>query len=102
MPKVRVSIYPTFESYHLAVLTPNAPKWQKGMAWSEDDIRMVSPEVVEENEREFVLTGAAVHEFAHSVHMQLANNVVSPKWLWEGVAMYVGCCQFYQPKNSSI
>lgn len=97
MPKVTVNIYPGFESYHLAVLSPGAPEWQRGMAWAANDIRMVSPEALDGSEREMARTGAAVHEFVHCVNMYLVNNVVFPRWLWEGVAMYVGCCQFYQP-----
>lgn len=96
MPIVSVKIYPDFQSYRLAVLNPNAPDWQKGQAWSKEDIRMVSPEVVAEQEREFVLTNAAVHEFVHCLHMYLANRVVAPRWLWEGVAMYAGCCMFFE------
>jgi len=96
MPNVKVSIYSDFENYHMAVLSPGAPNWQKGMAWATDDIRMVSPNVLEGDDREFAQTGAAVHEFVHCVNMQLASGVTFPRWLWEGVAMYVGCCQFYQ------
>jgi len=104
MPMVHVKVYPTFESYHLAVLTPNAPKWQKGMAWSEEDIRMVSPEAVEVDEKQFVLTGAAVHEFAHCVQMQIANKVISPRWLCYGKELpcMLAVASFISPMNSSI
>jgi len=45
LPKTKIRIYPDYNTYHNAVLTPNAPKWQRGRAWDNDEIRMLYYEV---------------------------------------------------------
>ncbi|MEL6558546.1 MAG: hypothetical protein AAFQ94_10200 [Bacteroidota bacterium] len=102
LPKTRIKIYPDYYSYHNAVLTPNAPKWQRGRAWDNDEIRMLSPIVAEEETGEVVvMNNVVLHEFVHCIHLNLIKDGTRvPGWLWEGIAMYKGCCNWVgNPKS---
>ncbi|MCB0664919.1 MAG: hypothetical protein KDC80_03810, partial [Saprospiraceae bacterium] len=36
-----------------------------------------------------------IHEYVHILHWNIAGDPnLIPKWLWEGVALYKGCCQW--------
>ncbi|MEL7002060.1 MAG: hypothetical protein AAFN93_04900 [Bacteroidota bacterium] len=92
----KVRIYPDKPTYNNAVLTPNAPIWQMGRVWDNNEIRMLSP-ISAQN-----LTGEkmeinllTLHEFVHAIHLNLIEDGITvPGWLWEGLAMYKGCCQW--------
>ena len=98
LPNTKIRIYPDYDSYHNAVLTPNAPKWQRGRAWNNDEIRMLSPITVKkETGEEVQLKNVVLHEFIHCLHLSLIKDGTRvPGWLWEGVAMYKGCCQWVE------
>jgi len=102
LPPVNIRIYPDFDTYHNAVLTPNAPKWQSGRAWDNDEIRMVSPIIAQKETGEQVeLNEVVLHEFIHCIHLNMVRDGTRvPGWLWEGIAMYKGCCQWTEsPKE---
>jgi hypothetical protein len=83
------------------VLTPGAPAWQMGRAWTKREIRMLSPKVAQEISKESQNAGDIVlHEFVHCLHLHLVKSATRvPGWLWEGVAMYQGCCRWADPKD---
>ncbi|MEO9482760.1 MAG: hypothetical protein ABJG47_04915 [Ekhidna sp.] len=95
-PVTSIKIYPDIKTYHNAVLTPGAPKWQMGRAWDENEIRMLSTIVASEiREEEVDLYEMIMHEFIHCIHLsKLSNTQRAPGWLWEGIATYKGCCQW--------
>ena len=102
LPRIKIRVYPSYDAYHNAVLTPNAPKWQRGRAWDKDEIRMLSPITVKEETGEDVqLNHVVLHEFIHCIHLNMVKDGVRvPGWLWEGIAMYKGCCQWVEnPKK---
>ncbi len=89
-----IRIYPNKEIYHNAVLTPGAPAWQMGRSWSKNEIRMLSPLVARQTTGEDINVNEVVlHEFVHCIHLNLIKDGTRvPGWLWEGLAMYKGCC----------
>lgn len=95
-PKTTIRIYPDLETYHNAVLTPGAPKWQMGRAWDNHEIRMLSPSVAEAITGEPTNAGEMIlHEFIHCLHLSMIPDTQrAPGWLWEGLALYKGCCQW--------
>jgi len=97
-PLTTIRIYPTLDTYHNAVLTPGAPKWQMGRAWDTHEIRMLSPVKAHQITGEVVDTGKiTLHEFVHCLHLSAISDTQRPPgWLWEGLALYVGCCQWIQ------
>jgi hypothetical protein len=98
---ISIKIYPDIETYHNAVLTPGAPAWQMGRAWTKREIRMLSPKVAQQISNESQNAGEIVlHEFVHCLHLHLVKSATRvPGWLWEGVAMYKGCCRWAEPKD---
>lgn len=98
---VSIKIYPDVDTYHNAVLTPGAPAWQMGRAWTKTEIRILSPQVAEQVSKESINAGEIVlHEFVHCLHLHLVKSATRvPGWLWEGVAMYKGCCRWNDPKD---
>ncbi len=94
MPLVTLRVYPDLQTYHSAVHNPFAPEWQKGQAWGKEEIRMTL-----EDADSIAINGGALHEFIHCIHMHVAPQKISPKWFWEGLAMYKGCCKFFEPKQ---
>lgn len=94
MPKVLIRLYPDLVTYHNAIHTPFAPEWQVGQAWGKEEIRMTL-----HGADSTMLKGGAVHEFIHCVHMYKVPDKISPKWVWEGIAMFKGCCRFVDPKE---
>ena len=101
LPRTTIRIYPDYNTYHNAVLTPNAPKWQRGRAWDRDEIRMLSPITAEaETGEEVVINEVVLHEFVHCLHLNLVKEGIRvPGWLWEGIALYKGCCQWVSNPN---
>jgi hypothetical protein len=98
---ISIKIYPDIETYHNAVLTPGAPAWQMGRAWTKREIRMLSPKVAQQISNERQNAGEIVlHEFVHCLHLHLVKSATPvPGWLWEGVAMYIGCCRWVELKD---
>ncbi|UZR95967.1 hypothetical protein [Chondrinema litorale] len=93
LPVITYKIYPDIESYHNGVLTPGAPKWQKGRVWTENEIKLVSPTYLETALNEPISDDLLIHEFVHIIHWNIVGDPNRiPKWLWEGVALYKGCC----------
>jgi hypothetical protein len=91
IPKLTIRIYPDLATYHNAVLTPEAPDWQAGRAWTENEIRMVSSVEVKQDA---ALDQLILHEFVHCLNLHIIDKQArTPGWLWEGVAMYKGCCR---------
>lgn len=91
-----VRIYPEKEVYNNAVLTPNAPLWQMGRVWDKNEIRMLSPITAQQLLGEDLdVNELVLHEFVHALHLNLLKDGVNaPGWLWEGLALYKGCCQW--------
>ncbi|TRX50646.1 hypothetical protein FNH22_25325 [Fulvivirga sp. M361] len=91
-----IRIYPGSAIYHNAVLSPGAPSWQRGRAWTKNEIRMVSPIIAQRETRENIqINNMVLHEFIHCLHLNLVKNGTRvPGWLWEGLAMYKGCCRW--------
>lgn len=86
-------LYPNLESYHNGVLTPGAPEWQKGRVWTENEIKLVSPTYLETELKEPISDDLLIHEYVHIIHWNKFGDPRNiPKWLWEGVALYKGCC----------
>lgn len=98
---ISIKIYPDIETYHNAVLTPGAPAWQMARAWTKTEIRMLSLQVAQKISNESTNAGEIVlHEFVHCLHLHLVKLATRvPGWLWEGVAMYKGCCRWTEPKD---
>jgi hypothetical protein len=99
--KISIRVYPDLATYHNSVLTPNAPAWQMGRAWTKKEIRMLSPGVAQNISKEEInLNEIVLHEFVHCLHLHLVKTATRvPGWLWEGVAMYKGCCEWGDPKT---
>jgi hypothetical protein len=98
---ISIKVYPDLETYHNAVLTPGAPAWQMARAWTHTEIRMLSPGVAQQISKESFNAGEiTLHEFVHCIHLHLVKRGSRvPGWLWEGVAMYKGCCRWTEPKD---
>ena len=96
-----IRIYPDKKTYHNAVLTPEAPDWQMGRSWSKHEIRMLSPLIARQTTGEDINVNEIVlHEFVHCVHLNLIKDGTRvPGWLWEGLAMYKGCCLWTDLKD---
>ncbi len=95
-PLTTVRIYPDLNTYHNAVLTPGAPKWQMGRVWDANEIRMLSTTVAEEiRGEEMDPYGMILHEFIHCIHLSMIPDTQNPVgWLWEGIANDRGCCRW--------
>jgi hypothetical protein len=87
--RINVYIYPDLESFHSAIYFPNAPDWVVGAA-SKNELKMVSPLNPGSAHNYESLMQAIVHEFAHTVILNLREQglVGLPKWLNEGYAFY--------------
>ena len=93
IPVTTYKLYPNLASYHNGVLTPNAPDWQKGRVWTENEIKLVSPTYLETELNEPIKDDLLIHEYVHIIHWnKVGDPRYIPKWLWEGVALYKGCC----------
>lgn len=93
LPVTTYKLYPDLESYHNGVLTPGAPEWQKGRVWTENEIKLVSPTYLETELNEPISDDLLIHEYVHIIHWNKFGDPGNiPKWLWEGVALYKGCC----------
>jgi hypothetical protein len=101
LPNTSIRIYPDKDTYHNAVLTPQAPNWQMGRAWTKDEIRMLSlNEAKKEMGQELTFEQVVQHEWIHCLHWNLISNTRNtPAWLWEGIAMYQGCCRWQNLKD---
>ncbi|WP_367388135.1 hypothetical protein [Lewinella sp. LCG006] len=95
VPITTYKIYPNLETYHNSVLTPEAPEWQQGRVWTENEIRLVSPVNLEMEDPGLNSSDLLIHEYIHCLHWNKVGDPNSiPKWLWEGVALYKGCCEW--------
>ena len=98
LPQTIVRIYPDKDTYNNAVLTPDAPLWQMGRVWDSNEIRMLSPLMAEQLTGEKLeINEIVLHEFVHSIHLNLVKDGTRvPGWLWEGLALYKGCCRWVE------
>ncbi len=95
VPLTTFKIYPDLESYHNGVLIPGAPEWQQGRVWTESEIKLVSPSYLHAEQGEVISDDLLVHEYIHILHWnKMGDPNAIPKWLWEGVALYKGCCSW--------
>lgn len=93
IPVTTYKLYPDLKSYHNGVLTPGAPDWQQGRVWTENEIKLVSPTYLGTELNESISDDLLIHEYVHIIHWNKVGDPNSiPKWLWEGVALYKGCC----------
>lgn len=88
--KYSVMIYPNLKALHKAMDMPDAPDWVVGTAWSDSEMRIVSPSHPGPSHSYASILKVAVHEFAHCVTMRLTAESDSAPciWLWESIALY--------------
>jgi len=88
--KYAVRIYPTLQAFHEAMGSPDAPSSIVGMAWSDSELRMVSPGNPGPSHDYESMLKVAVHELAHCVTARVAVEKEAPAsvWLWESIALY--------------
>lgn len=89
MPKVKVHFYADIKDLKeaLADIEPNLPDFAIGLAISESEIHILSPNLPQLN-FQYMLENT-IHEFAHCVSLKLNPNIANnPRWLWETVAIY--------------
>lgn len=67
------------------------PDWSSG--WVRDkDICLLDYSVIKKENKGYPkdkYTDGVKHELAHSFYLVMSKNTVGPKWLWEGVAVYL-------------
>ena len=83
--QVRLSIYPTFEDLHMAILA--SPEWTGGVAFPEYGSILIAIPVDSGSWASEVIP----HELAHLVTGELTFNCLgihTPTWLEEGLAVY--------------
>ncbi|RDC65600.1 gluzincin family metallopeptidase [Adhaeribacter pallidiroseus] len=99
MPKISVWLYSTLEVYHNAMNTPLAPAWQSGSIRSVKDYQEIRVSIEQvTGQPDSLSTGALVHEYVHLLTLQIRPGQQQPPvWLWEGVAIYKGCCKWITP-----
>ncbi|RAV02333.1 hypothetical protein [Paenibacillus sp. YN15] len=99
MPKVKVRIYPNLADFHKEIDRKDAGNWLVGIAESNDEMRMVSPNDPESGQSFESILKVAVHEFTHVVTFNLtAYPSPSVNWLYESIACYEAG-QFTDPKD---
>lgn len=98
MPKVKVKIYPDMATFHKE-LKREVADWVVGVAESNDEMRMVSPNDPGSGQSFEGILKVAVHEFTHVVTFNLtAYPSPSVNWLYESIACYEAG-QFTDPKD---
>jgi Peptidase MA superfamily len=87
--KIRGYIYPDLHTFHKAINYPEAPDWVVGAA-GRNELKMVSPLNPGSVHSYESLMQAIVHEFAHTVVLNIREHGVVglPNWLNEGYASY--------------
>ncbi|HMS34877.1 MAG TPA: hypothetical protein PKC91_12410 [Ignavibacteria bacterium] len=99
LPVVKIFIYTNYKDLTAAVahVVPDLPPWAKGLAISESEIHIISPNL---NRPEInSMLSILIHEFAHCVSYHIRPNIANnPRWLWESVAVYESG-QFVSPHN---
>ena len=99
LPEVNVHFYTNYDSLAAAVrhVVPNLPTWAIGLAISQSEIHMLSPNLTGLG-FDYMVTNV-IHEFAHCVSYHIRPNIGNnPRWLWESVAIYEAG-QFVDPHN---
>ena len=88
--KYAIRIYPDLKTFHRAMDMPEAPDGVVGAAWSDSEMRMVSPANPGPTKSYQSMLQVAVHEFAHCVTARLAaeNDSSACIWLWESISLY--------------
>ena len=89
LPQVNVHFYTNYSDLAEAVshVVPNLPLWAIGLAISETEIHMLSPNVSGQAFGNMLVN--LIHEFAHCVSYHIKPNIANnPRWLWESVAIY--------------
>jgi len=87
MPVTTVRIFPDRASFNSGINFLNAPANVMATSFGKDDFRMLSPSAGNPADS-LELTKQVLHEFTHCVHLNIRYAPNSPRWLWEGVAMY--------------
>jgi len=99
LPNVNVHFYSNHDSLSAAVqhVVPNLPPWASGLAISQSEIHIMSPN---HPDYEFnYMIAILIHEFAHCVSYHIRPNIANnPRWLWESVAIYEAR-QFFDPHS---
>jgi len=101
LPEINVHFYTNHDSLAAAVrhVVPNLPSWASGLAISQSEIHMISPNHPNYGFN-YMITNL-IHEFAHCVSYHIRPNIANnPRWLWESVAVYEAR-QFVDPHNIS-
>lgn len=99
LPEVNVHLYSNHDSLAAAVnlWVPNLPSWASGLAISQSEIYMMSPNHPQYGFEPMLIN--LVHEFAHCVSYHIRPNIANnPRWLWESIAIYEAR-QFFDPHN---
>ncbi|MEO8210038.1 MAG: hypothetical protein ABI840_05725 [bacterium] len=101
LPMVNVHFYADHDSLAAAVshVVPNLPSWASGLAISQSEIHIMSPNHPSYDFDNMVSN--TIHEFAHCVSYHIRPNIANnPRWLWESVAIYESR-QFVDPHDIS-
>jgi hypothetical protein len=86
---VDIWLYAYMSDFHAAINWPNAPDWVCGVTPSKNLIRVISPNSSQLGNRTYeYMLGILVHEFTHTVCMNMNTSSQVPRWMVEGVAVY--------------
>ena len=99
LPEVKIHFYTNYDSLAAAVrhVVPNLPLWAIGLAISQDEIHMLSPNLPAYEFGQMMTN--IIHEFAHCVSYHIKPNIANnPRWLWESAAIYEAG-QFVDPHD---
>lgn len=102
IPKVTVKFYSNLDLYHNAVNSPLAPIWQTGSIAATNQYQEIRVSVPSNaNQLTYGLQlGSVAHEYVHLLTLQISpDHQRPPVWLWEGIAVYKGCCQWVKPSE---
>lgn len=90
LPTVNVHFYSDHAALASAVasVVPNLPSWASGLAISETQIHMMSPNLQNGANYPWIMS-ILTHEFAHCASLHVNSSIANrPRWLWESVAIY--------------
>ena len=89
MPKIKVKIFESIDKLHFSFYLPFIPSWATATCWSEDEIRIVSPNNSPNNQNYNHIEVNAVHEFTHCIVKNICGKALyCPVWLNEGIPLY--------------
>lgn len=62
---------------------------------TENEIKLVSPFYLNSETGEIISNDLLIHEYIHILHWnKIGDPNTIPRWLWEGLALYKGCCEW--------